>query len=213
MKALIIYSGGMDSTVLLNKYKKDIKLAISFDYSSKHNDKEITSAIQNCFQLEINHSIISLPFVLQYFESGLLSGDIPEGHYEDESMKKTIVPFRNGIMLSIAVGIAESKGFDTVLIANHFGDHAIYPDCRKDFIEPMAEAIYFGTDEKVKLLAPFTDLTKRQIGVIGKKLNVDFSKTWSCYKGKDVHCGKCGTCIERIEALEGFDNTTYMRKR
>ena len=112
-------------------------------------------------------------------------------------------------MLSIAAGITESLECNEILISNHFGDHAIYPDCRADFIEPMNKAIENGTYLNVKINAPFTNIDKREVALIGKELNIDFSKTYSCYEGKEIHCSKCGTCVERIEALEGFDNTIY----
>ena len=208
---IIIYSGGMDSTVLLTEYQKDIKLAISFDYGSKHNKKEIEYAKYNCNKLGIKHIVIELLFINQYFKSDLLlsGGTIPDGHYEDVSMQKTVVPFRNGIMLSIAAGIAESIGAIKILIANHAGDHAIYPDCRSAFINEMNNAIAYGTESNINILAPYTYLSKRDIALRGKTLGVDFAETWSCYKGGAIHCGKCGTCIERQEALEGFDSTLY----
>ena len=136
----------------------------------------------------------------------------PEGHYADPTMKKTVVPFRNGIMLSIAAGYAESLGASQVILGNHFGDHAIYPDCRKDFITPMAEAIKHGTYGEIALLSPFCEVDKTEIAKIGASLGVPFELTWSCYKGGDKHCGKCGTCVERIEAfrLAGvIDLTAY----
>lgn len=209
--SLIIVSGGMDSITLLYDKKEDIALAVSFNYGSKHNAKEIPFARYHCGKLGINHIEISLPFINDYFKSSLLrNGDeIPEGQYADQNMKSTVVPFRNGIMLSIASGIAESNGLKYVMIANHSGDHAIYPDCRATFIESMSAAISYGTYDSILISAPYTGLTKRNIALIGQKIGVDFSKTWSCYKGGRQHCGKCGTCLERREALEGFDNTKY----
>lgn len=208
---IILYSGGMDSTVLLHKLKNEIKLAVSFDYGSKHNKIEILHAAKNCKELNISHKIIKLDFNDLGFKSDLLQsgGEIPKGHYADETMKTTVVPFRNGIMLSIAAGIAESLKCNEILISNHFGDHAIYPDCRADFINPMNKAIQNGTYLKVTINAPFTNITKREVALIGKDLNIDFSKTYSCYEGRQLHCGECGTCIERKEALKGFDNTIY----
>ena len=126
-------------------------------------------------------------------------------------MHATVVPFRNGIMLSVAVGMAESEGLDTVLIANHAGDHAIYPDCRPGFIEAMDRAAQEGTYEGVRILSPYCNLTKRDIALRGRALGVDFARTWSCYKGGEVHCGVCGTCTERKEALSGFDPTEYLQ--
>ena len=139
----------------------------------------------------------------RYFKSSLLEGAdaIPEGHYAEDNMKSTVVPFRNGIMLAIAAGMAESLGLKNVLIANHGGDHTIYPDCRPEFITAMSEATKAGTYPGIEVLAPYTDLTKGDIALRGKELGIDYSHTWSCYKGGLLHCGKCGTCVERKEAM------------
>ncbi|GAT61652.1 7-cyano-7-deazaguanine synthase [Paludibacter jiangxiensis] len=211
MNALIVYSGGLDSSTLLHQYKDDIRLAVSFHYGSKHNDREISYARQNCEELGIRHIVINLGFMNEYFRSDLLQsgGDIPEGHYEADNMRKTIVPFRNGIMLSIAVGLAESNDLDAVLIGNHFGDHAIYPDCRRSFIDAFTAAAKAGTEVGIQILSPYCDISKREIALIGQELGIDYNKTYSCYKGGEKHCGKCGTCVERKEALEGFDPTEY----
>jgi 7-cyano-7-deazaguanine synthase len=125
-------------------------------------------------------------------------------------MKSTVVPFRNGIMLAIAAGLAESNGLQHVMMANHSGDHAIYPDCRPEFVSNMSHAISAGTYEHLTILAPYTDITKGDIATRGKRLGVDYGHTWSCYKGGDRHCGKCGTCTERKEALRdaGIEDTT-----
>ena len=207
---IIVYSGGMDSTVLLHEYR-EIKLAVTFNYGSKHNDMEFLYAQKNCQHLGIEHIRVDLREAMFHFKSDLLKtgGEIPEGHYEEESMKKTVVPFRNGIMLSIAAGLAESRNIKQVLVANHFGDHAIYPDCRKDFIVAMMQAIVKGTWANIKLTSPYVDMTKREIALRGKALGVNFANTYSCYKGQEIHCGKCGTCTERKEALQGFDPTQY----
>jgi len=211
MNALLIYSGGMDSTTLLYQYRNDIRLAVSFHYGSKHNDQEISYAEMNCKNLGIEHLTIRLDFMNHYFKSNLLQsgGDIPEGHYADDNMKQTIVPFRNGIMLSIAVGLAESRDLDAVLLGNHFGDHTIYPDCRRSFIDAFADAAREGTVKEIQVISPYCDISKRDIALIGQSLHVDFAATYSCYKGGEKHCGKCGTCVERKEALEGFDPTVY----
>ena len=139
----------------------------------------------------------------KYFKSSLLEGaeKIPEGHYADDNMKSTVVPFRNGIMLSIACGLAESRGLLHVMMANHGGDHAIYPDCRPEFVASMSDAMRNGTYEGVDILAEFTNITKSDIARLGKRLGVDYSLTYSCYKGGEKHCGKCGTCVERKEAM------------
>lgn len=209
---VIIVSGGMDSITLLYERKDEIALGISFDYGSNHNAREIPFARMHCERLGIRHLVINLSFIHQYFKSSLLSGaeKIPEGSYDDDNMKSTVVPFRNGIMLSIAVGIAESEGLKKVFIANHGGDHAIYPDCREEFIEAINAASQAGTYEHVRILAPYTNITKTDIALRGKQLGIDYSETWSCYKGGEVHCGKCGTCVERKQALReaGLEDTT-----
>lgn len=199
----IIVSGGMDSITLLYDRKDEIALGISFDYGSNHNAREIPFAKMHCERLGIKHITINLDFMHQYFKSSLLDGAeaIPEGHYADDNMKSTVVPFRNGIMLAIAIGIAESNNFDQVFIANHGGDHTIYPDCRPEFINAIDAAATAGTYNNVKVIAPYTKITKSDIARIGKRLGIDYAETWSCYKGGEVHCGKCGTCVERKEAL------------
>ena len=201
--SVIIVSGGMDSITLLYDHKDEIALGISFDYGSNHNAREIPFAKMHCERLGIKHITINLDFMHQYFKSSLLDGAeaIPEGHYADDNMKSTVVPFRNGIMLSIAIGIAESNNLDQVFIANHGGDHTIYPDCRPEFINAIDAAATAGTYNNVKVVAPYTKITKSDIARIGKKLGIDYTETWSCYKGGEVHCGKCGTCVERKEAL------------
>ena len=211
MKAILIYSGGLDSTTLLYEYKDSIALAVTFDYGSKHNAREIAYARENCKRLGIKHLVIPLGFIGQYFKSDLLlsGGEIPEGSYADDNMKSTVVPFRNGIMLAIAAGLAESYGLDTVMLANHSGDHAIYPDCRPEFVEGMDKAIQAGTYEGIRVVSPYCDITKRDIALRGKAIGLDYSLTYSCYKGGEKHCGKCGTCVERKEALAGFDPTEY----
>ena len=201
--SVLILSGGMDSTTMLYDFKDEIALAVTFNYGSNHNMREIECARHHCALLGVEHLVIDLAFMGQYFESSLLSGGdaIPEGNYDDENMKSTVVPFRNGIMLSVAAGLAESRGLKAVMMANHGGDHAIYPDCRPEFTEAMSRAIEAGTYVKVKLVAPYTNLTKGEIARRGVALGVDYSKTYSCYKGGEKPCGKCGTCRERIEAL------------
>ena len=212
--SVIVVSGGMDSITLLYDKKEEIALAVTFDYGSTHNAREIAWAKVHCGRLGIRHIVIKLDFMQKYFTSSLLEGgdEIPEGHYADENMKSTVVPFRNGIMLSVAAGIAESNGLKKILIANHGGDHTIYPDCRPEFIGAMDRAIANGTYEDVRIDAPYTNITKADIAKIGKRLGIDYSETWSCYKGGERHCGKCGTCIERKEAMalaEIDDRTEY----
>ena len=214
--SIIVLSGGMDSVTLLHQEKGRIALAVSFDYGSNHNAREIECAQKQCELLGIEHLVIPLDFMGRYFRSSLLSGaeEIPEGHYADENMKSTVVPFRNGIMLSVACGLAESRDLRQVMIANHGGDHAIYPDCRSGFIDAMSLAMKEGTYEGVDIIAPFTHITKGDIAKIGKELGVDYSLTYSCYKGGEKHCGVCGTCVERREAMQeaGIDDPTEYEK-
>ena len=169
-------------------------------------------AVKHCQRLGIPHIIIPLQFMQQYFKSSLLMtpDDIPEGNYDEENMKSTVVPFRNGIMLAVACGMAENNGLKRVLIANHAGDHAIYPDCRPEFVAAMSAAMQAGTYENVTLFAPYTQLSKTDIALRGKRLGINYAETYSCYKGGEVHCGKCGTCRERREALQaaGIDDPT-----
>ncbi len=201
---ILVLSGGMDSVTMLHEYKDIIAAAVNFSYGANHNERERRCARINCEQLGIELVEIDLGFMGRYFESSLLSGAdaIPDGHYADENMKSTVVPFRNGIMLSIAAGLAESRGLRRVMIANHGGDHAIYPDCRGEFIDAMDKAIAAGTYENIRLFAPYTGLTKGEIACHGRDLGVDYSLTYSCYRGGEKHCGRCGTCVERREALE-----------
>lgn len=201
--SVIVLSGGMDSVTLLHEYKERIAFAVTFDYGSNHNAREIECARWQCGLLGIPHIVISLGFMKEYFRSSLLSGAdaIPEGDYADDNMKSTVVPFRNGIMLSIACGLAESNGLRHVMIANHGGDHSIYPDCRPGFISSMSAAMEAGTYDEVTVLAPYTSISKGEIALKGKELGVDYGHTYSCYKGGAEHCGKCGTCRERAEAL------------
>ena len=208
MKVVVLISGGMDSVTALydavQKQRHEVAAGLSFDYGSKHNHRELPFAKWHCAKLGIAHEIVPLDFMDRLFDSHLLKsgGDIPEGHYEAENMKQTVVPFRNGIMLSIAAGFAESIGAQGLVIAAHSGDHAIYPDCREDFMGPMADAIRAGTYAGIEVLRPFIDMRKEDIAQHGAELGIDFSQTWSCYKGEEIHCGQCGTCVERKEAFE-----------
>ena len=200
---LMVVSGGMDSTTMLYEYARRIALAVTFNYGSNHNAREIECARYNCDRLGIELIVVDLPFIGQLFESSLLSGAeaIPEGDYDDDNMRSTVVPFRNGIMLSIAAGLAESRGLKRLMLANHGGDHAIYPDCRPGFIEAMSRAISEGTYEHLFISAPYTDITKADIARHGAALGIDYSHTYSCYKGGGKHCGRCGTCTERRQAF------------
>lgn len=212
--SVLIVSGGMDSITMLYEYSDRIAIGLSFDYGSNHNAREIPFARLHCERLGIRHVVIGLDFMHRYFKSSLLEGAdaIPEGHYAGDNMKSTVVPFRNGIMLAIAAGIAESNGLRHVMMANHGGDHAIYPDCRPEFVSAFGAAVRAGTYEGITVEAPYTDITKADIARRGRALGIDYSETWSCYKGGERHCGRCGTCVERREALAEAgieDNTVY----
>lgn len=210
--SVIIVSGGMDSITLLYDMKDRIALGISFNYGSNHNKREIAFAKLHCKRLGIKHIVIKLDFMRRYFKSSLLDGAdaVPEGHYADENMRSTVVPFRNGIMLAVAAGVAESNGLKFLMIANHGGDHTVYPDCRPEFISAMSAATKAGTYPGIGIIAPYTNIMKGDIALRGKLLGIDYAETWSCYKGGDRHCGRCGTCVERREALAyaGIEDTT-----
>jgi 7-cyano-7-deazaguanine synthase len=211
-KALIILSGGMDSTTLLydliKQYGNKNILAISFNYGSKHSKWELSAAMNTCHNLKIKHKIIDIQPVFLLFKSALLnhkdSKKIPEGHYEDENMKKTVVPFRNGILLSLAIGIAESNNINKVYYGAHGGDHAIYPDCRQDFLEAVNKAGNLGTYLNVEILAPYMKMNKISILKKGIKLKVNYKNTHTCYSPNKAgqSCGRCGSCQERLEAFE-----------
>ncbi|HEV7402601.1 MAG TPA: 7-cyano-7-deazaguanine synthase QueC [Chthoniobacteraceae bacterium] len=216
MKVIVLLSGGMDSVTALYEARQnhEVVCAVSFDYGSKHNHREIPFAKHHAAHLGLAHRTVPLAFIGESFASDLLAsgGEIPKGHYEAESMKKTVVPFRNGIMLAIAAGLAESLGAAGLVIAAHAGDHAIYPDCREEFMQAIEDAMRLGTYAGIRLLRPFVALTKAEIARRGAALGVDYAQTWSCYVGGELHCGECGTCVERREAflLAGVpDPTVY----
>lgn len=206
MKVVVLCSGGMDSVTALHwaRWRHEVRSVLSFDYGAKHNHREIPCAAEQSRSLGLPHEVVALDFIGRLYKSDLLKsgGEIPEGHYADENMQKTVVPFRNGVMLSVAAGFAESEGAEGLVIAAHSGDHAIYPDCRNDFMNAMADAVRLGTYAGIQLLRPFIAMDKGQIAAEGARLGVDFARTWSCYKGGAVHCGKCGTCVERREAFQ-----------
>lgn len=218
MKVCVLLSGGMDSVTALYQVlgPHEVVTTLSFDYGAKHNACEIPFAKLHSDRNGIPHQVIPLDFINTLFKSDLLKsgGDIPDGHYAEASMKQTVVPFRNGIMLAIAAGYAESVGAEGLVIAAHSGDHAIYPDCREPFMQAMATAMGQGTYAGIQLLRPFIDMDKTAIAKRGVELGIDFSETWSCYKGGDIHCGVCGTCVERREAflLAGLPDPTIYQQ-
>lgn len=205
MKVVVLCSGGMDSVAALHwaRREHDPVAVMTFDYGAKHNAREIPFAAAHARDLSLRHEVVTLDFVDRLFTSDLLrsGGAIPEGHYEDRNMRSTVVPFRNAILLAIACGFAESSGAEGLVIAAHGGDHAIYPDCREDFMRAMGDAMRLGTYAGIQLLRPFIALDKGGIAALGHRLGVDFGRTWSCYQGGEIHCGRCGTCVERREAF------------
>ncbi len=206
-RGVIILSGGMDSVTLLHFLVKHLQCsmkAISFDYGQKHK-KEIAFAKAQCEELDVEHCVIELPFIADLFSSALLSkgSEIPEGHYKEENMKQTVVPNRNMIMSSIAVGLGQSTGASFLALGVHAGDHTIYPDCRAEFIDAFRAAVELSDWNPFTVFAPFQRMTKVEILEIGFQLSppVDYAKTWTCYKGMEKACGKCGSCQERGEAF------------
>lgn len=203
---VVICSGGLDSTTLLYWLKRQQKvhiLALSFDYGQRH-QKELEAIKETCARLNINHKVVDIKFVNSLMQGSALTSDIevPSGNYEDESMKLTVVPNRNATFLSMAVAYAVSSGAGRVFIGVHSGDHHIYPDCRPEFIEKMNAVSRISNYLPVSIEAPFLNLTKSEIVKIGCMLNVDYSLTWTCYKGLNKPCGVCGACRERAEAFQ-----------
>ena len=216
-KTVLSYSGGLDSTVLLYKLLADGDEVhcLNFHYGSKHNEVERQKAQQICAQNSVPFIDIELPFVNKLFNSSLLQSgtELPLGHYSEASMKQTVVPGRNTIMLSIAIGYAESIKAQRIAIANHADDHGTYPDTRPEWVSSMSLVAYHGTFERIKLYAPFTHFRKSDICTLGQELNVPFKDTWTCYAGGSTHCGECGACTSRKEAFANAnipDPTIYL---
>lgn len=192
MKIILLFSGGLDSTTLLYFLREGNEvIPLSFDYGQRHR-KELDAARL----IDPSTQILTFPQLQQ------TKSEIPDGHYNDETMKVMVYPNRNMVMLSLAVGIAVDRKADAVAYAAHAGDHTIYPDCRPEFHEALHKAILLGNWHQVSLIAPFIRFNKAEIVVVGHKLGVPFEKTWSCYRGGAQHCGTCGTCYERREAFE-----------
>lgn len=206
-KFVHIFSGGLDSTVLLyDLLNQGHKVTcIHFQYGSKHNKAELDCAKKTCEITGTPFFVFDLESLFSYFHSTLLKrgGPIPKGYYTDSTMQSTVVPFRNGILLSIAAGFAESIDYEAISYGAHSGDHAIYPDCRPVFVKAISQAIMEGTYKKIRLTAPYLHMSKSAIVTRGSELKVPFQMTWTCYNGnaKAGHCGKCGSCSERIEAF------------
>jgi len=203
-KVVVIYSGGMDSFTVLNRALKDGKevYALSFDYGQRH-VKELECAASVCNALNVHHKVIDISAINQLLAGSSLTDDIeiPEGHYEAESMKSTIVPNRNMILLSLAVGYAVSVKAEQVYYGAHAGDHAIYPDCRPEFVMKMNDVCQIANYEPVEIFSPYLNVSKTDILADGIQMNLDYSNTWTCYNGREKACGKCGACQERLEAF------------
>jgi len=203
-KAVLIYSGGMDSYTLLNELMATGHevLPLSFNYGQRHN-KELIYAHRVCTELGLDHKIVDISAIGELIPGSALTSNIkvPEGHYEEASMKATVVPNRNMIMLSMAVAYAVSRGIDHVYIGAHAGDHAIYPDCRPEFIDAMTRVTKIANYLPVHINAPYLSMTKGDIAEVGKHLGIDYANAWTCYNGREKACGKCGACQERIEAM------------
>jgi 7-cyano-7-deazaguanine synthase len=216
MKTVAVFSGGLDSTVMLSSLVRegDEVVALSVDYGQRHR-KELAHAKDIAERLGILWQLADISRI-----ACLLAGSsqtssqiaVPHGHYAEESMKQTVVPNRNMIMLAIATGWAISLRFDRVAYAAHAGDHAIYPDCRPEFVDSLHAPLSLADWRKITLHTPFINMSKAEIVSLGHELGVDFSATWSCYEGNAVHCGRCGTCFERREAFDlakVWDPTEY----
>ncbi|KPH93947.1 7-cyano-7-deazaguanine synthase [Pseudoalteromonas porphyrae] len=203
-KVVVIYSGGMDSFTVLNKALQqghDV-YALSFDYGQRH-VKELKVAANVCEKLNVPHKIVDISAINQLIGGSSLTDDIevPEGHYEAENMKSTIVPNRNMILLSLAVGYAVSLKASQVYYGAHSGDHAIYPDCRPEFVQKMDDVCRIANYDAVEIFSPYLNNTKIDILTDGIKMGLDYSQTWTCYNGREKACGKCGACQERLEAF------------
>ncbi|MDA7793748.1 7-cyano-7-deazaguanine synthase QueC [Glaciecola sp.] len=206
-KAVLIYSGGMDSFTLLHHIlasglaRSDIA-TLTFNYGQKH-VKEVEYAKHVCAELGIEHKVVDISAINSLLGGSSLTDDIaiPEGHYEADNMKSTVVPNRNMILLSLAIAYAVSLEADTVYYGAHSGDHAIYPDCRPEFVQKMDEVSRIANFQPVAISTPFVDMSKIDILARGMELGLDYTHTWTCYNGREKACGKCGACVERLEAF------------
>ena len=203
-KVVVIYSGGMDSFTVLNRALKDGKevYALSFDYGQRH-VKELDCASTVCKSLNVHHKVIDISAINQLLAGSSLTDDIdiPEGHYESQNVMSTVVPNRNMILLSLAVGYAVSVGAAQVYYGAHAGDHMIYPDCRPEFVQKMNDVCQIANYESVEIFSPYLNVNKTAILTDGLAMGLDYSDTWTCYNGREKACGKCGSCQERLEAF------------
>ncbi len=207
--AVTIVSGGMDSVTLAyylanQGYQQHI---LSFNYGQRHK-RELTSAIYIANKLGCEHSIINIPEFGSLLKGSALTDDVevPEGHYSASNMAITVVPNRNAIMLSMAWGVAVAEGAQVLAYGAHKGDRAQYPDCREEFVFALQKALQIGNeglgDPSLHLWSPFVNMTKAEIVGIGLALKVPYVYTWSCYRGGDIACGTCGTCVERLQSFD-----------
>ena len=203
-KAVVVYSGGMDSfTVLNTAIQNGLEVyALSFNYGQKHS-KELEVAAQVCQSLNVPHKVVDITAINSLMANSSLTGDaeIPEGHYEDENMKSTVVPNRNMVLLSMAIAYAVSLEAGKVYYGAHSGDHHIYPDCRPEFVEAMNAVSKIANYQSVEIVTPFLHSSKGEILKAGLAMNLDYANTWTCYNGREKSCGKCGACYERLEAF------------
>lgn len=206
MKTVIALSGGLDSAVLLAHSIKsgyDVQTAVGFDYGSKHGKYEREAARELANHYAVSYHVYDIRGLMQNNKSVLLQGqgEIPEGHYEEESMRQTVVPGRNLLFISIMAGLAEASGIPNIMVGCHAGDHFIYPDCRPSFVAAAKSAVFNSSDGKVTLATPFLHNDKAGIVALGHKLGVPFAKTRTCYKAQAIACGKCGSCQERLSSF------------
>lgn len=207
----------MDSVTLAYRIAQDHELTglISFEYGQRHR-KELDFARACADELDTEHILMDISNIGRQLTGSALTDDldVPDGHYAEDTMKITVVPNRNAIMLTIAYGIAASRGADVVATAVHGGDHFIYPDCRPAFTSSFETMQRYALDgyADISLFTPYVHVSKAEIAAEGLRLGIDYRKTWSCYKGGETHCGRCGTCVERREAFHlagGTDPTEY----
>lgn len=208
MRTVLIHSGGLDSTVLLHALVKRMDRqvhALAFNYGQRHGEQELLRGFVSCNKLGVERKLVDLSCLKPLLAGSSQTDDsipVPEGHYAEASMKATVVPNRNMVMLSIAAAWAISLKADEIAYAAHAGDHAIYPDCRPEFVDALEEAIKLADWHRVFIKRPFINLKKQNIVALGHEMGVSFKDTYSCYNGRPKHCGKCGTCVERIEAFK-----------
>lgn len=213
--AVVLLSGGMDSTTALAWARRPV-LALSVDYGQRH-AVELEAAAKVAAWYGVRHEVLDLTGWGKLLKGSALTDAavaVPEGHYAAPSMAATVVPNRNATMLMAAVGVAEAIGAEQVITAVHSGDHAIYADCRPEFIEAANRTAQVATGNKVRIFAPFVHVSKTVIAEVGARLEAPLHLSWSCYQGGCIHCGACGTCFERREAFRDaglVDPTDYAR--